>query len=504
MIISGSRTSLNIQREIRLPNIIMKNWNLIILSLVLAAVVSVEIIFLTEISLWHDEAFSALLLRYDFSEMISRIQMDVHPPLYYIILRLWTGLFTDSLFSLRMFSVFFGALAIAGFYALISKAFKNRSLSLFSSLLFALSYFQIQYAMEARMYSLGLFLVIISTHLLLRAMEEKKLKWWLLYAAAVSAGIYTHYFVAFWVMAQAIYLVIFFRKEFRSALLAYFLVLASYVPWLPTFLRQFRQVQETYWIPPIGVWSIPNTISKMTLGAELNPDKSWLALILLTIAAIVATIFFLKRMPAKEKWLFFISLVFPFLITAMLSYKRSIYIDRYFIFGFPFYILIAAGAILAINKKMARWILVSAALAGVLITFPYQWSRLGAETKPGMSAAAKYINENAKPDEKIFVSSSLVYFNFKYYNKSGIQAKLYAPDPLPHFSGTALLDEEDIIDDFGENVKKNDLVWLIDTTGFGNYRPALPLNWKKLEEKNFQDVYDYRGWVIVSKYIVNE
>ncbi|MBU4141332.1 hypothetical protein KKE99_00455, partial [Patescibacteria group bacterium] len=44
---------------------------------------------LIAVSLWHDEAFSALLIRYPFGEMIARIILDVHPPLYYIILRVW-------------------------------------------------------------------------------------------------------------------------------------------------------------------------------------------------------------------------------------------------------------------------------------------------------------------------------------------------------------------------------------------------------------------------------
>ena len=475
---------------------------LIILLLFALAVTLCEISNLTKVSLWHDESFSALLVKYDFSEMIARIKMDVHPPLYYIILRGWTDVFTNSLFSLRMFGVFFSFLTILGVYIFINKAFKNSLLALFASLLYALSYFQIQYAMEARMYSLGTFLVVIAGYLLLKALERKKPGWWILYAVSVSLGIYTHYFIAFWIISQAIYLICFFRKEFKFALLAYSLVLISYVPWLPTFFKQFNQVQETYWIPAMSIWSIPNTFSKMTSGAVVDPSKSWFFLVLLTILIAVATIFFLKKTQAKEKWLFFVSLVFPFLVAAILSYKRSIYIDRYFIFGFPFYLLILASAILAINKKSVRLILVSIALIGASITFPCQWNSLHVEKKPGMSAAAKYVNENTEPDEKIFVSSSLIYFTFKYYNRSGIQAKLYAPGPMPHFSGTALLSKEDVITDFSEETKKGDIVWMVNTTGFGNYQPTLPQNWVKENEKGFEEVNAYQGWIVIAKYKV--
>ena len=475
---------------------------LIILSAAALLVTLLEIFNLTKISLWHDESFSALLVQYDFSEMIARIKMDVHPPMYYVILRLWTDIFPNSLFSLRMFSVLFSFLAIFGVYVLVNKAFKNVTLSLLASLLYALSYFQIQYAMEARMYSIGTFLVIVSCYFLLKALEAKKMRWWLIYAAAVSLGIYTHYFIAFWIISQAIYLVCFFRKELKFALLAYLLVLVSFLPWLPTFLKQFSQVQETYWIPAMNISSIPNTFSKMTLGASLDPAKNWPVLILLTILIVIAVILFLKKTRGKEKWLFFFSLIFPFFITAILSYKRSIYIDRYFIFGFPFYLLILAGAILAINKRIAKYIIIFGAVAGFLITFPYQWDRLNVGEKPGMSAAAKYLNENAEPNEKIFVGSSLIYFTLKYYNESDILPKLYAPGPMPHFSGTALLSKEDIIADFLKETKKGDSVWMMNTTGFGNYQPTVPENWQKIEEKNFQEVYDYQGRIILTKYIV--
>src|SRR6267154_6515063 len=62
----------------------------------------------TMISLWHDEAFSALMIRYPWGEMFYRLGLDVHPPAYYIFLRFWHNIFGDSLLSLRGMSIFFG------------------------------------------------------------------------------------------------------------------------------------------------------------------------------------------------------------------------------------------------------------------------------------------------------------------------------------------------------------------------------------------------------------
>ncbi len=487
----------------------------LILFLTITAVTIVELYNLTAISLWHDESFSALLIKYNFNEMIVRIKMDVHPPFYYILLRVWNFFFGNSLFSLRLFSVLFSILATISIYIFVKQAFKNRNLALFSSLLFALSYFQIQYAIEGRMYSLGTFLVIISSYFLLKAIETKKWNWWLFYAIATSLGIYTHYFVAFWIFAQGLYLIYAIyqeakfsiaawlkNKNFQLGLSSYILVTVSYIPWLGTFIKQTAQVQQDYWIPPINIWSIPNTFAKMTGGEIVDPAKSWYVLAFLMAMIFLAIILFLKKNQVREKWLIFFLLIIPFLLTVVLSIKRPIYVDRYFIFGFPFYWIVIAGAILLIENKRAKDFLIIIAILGVSITFPVRWNKIDIEKKPGMAGASSYLNQEFKPNEKIFAGSSFVYFTFKYYNQTNTNPRLYAPGHMPHYSGTALLSPEDIITDFNKETKKDDIVWMINTTGFGNYQPTIPDNWVKEDEKGFQDAYPHLGWIIISRYKV--
>jgi hypothetical protein len=252
----------------------------------------------------------------------------------------------------------------------------------------------------------------------------------------------------------------------------------------------------------MSIWSIPNTFSKMTIGLTLNPAELWYFLIFLVVMILLTIFFFLKKYSEKEKWLIFLLLILPFLLTVILSYKRSIYIDRYFILGFPYYPIFIAGAILLIKNKLVRKFFIAATIVGAFLTFPINWSILDVEKKPGMAAATKYINQEAKPNEKIFVGSSLIYFVFKYYNQTPISPKLYAPDLLPHFSGTALLSKEDTIADFNQETKKDDIVWMVNTTGFGNYQPLIPNNWVKEKEYGFEEVQPYQGWIIVTKYKV--
>jgi len=494
----------------------MSNKRIILLLLLALSIpAALQLYNLTATALWHDEAFSALLIQYDIKEMIYRIGLDVHPPLYYLLLKGWAAFFGNSLLVLRLFSVFFGVITVLAVYAFVKEAFQSRKLAFFSSALLAFSSFQIQYAMEARMYTLGTFLTVVSSYFLLRALKLKHWLWWFFYALAVSAGIYSHYFVIFWVIAQGIFIIYWLFKEakfnfiewlknknFQLALTAYLFTIISFLPWLNIFLKQTRQVQESYWIPPMNIWSIPATVFKMTTGEGIDVSRYWYLLFFLMTIALALVVYFLKKTKTSAKWLIFLLLTIPFLAVSALSLKTSVYIDRYFIFSLPFYLILMAGAVLVIRNKWAKNILVVLAILSSLIAFPIRWTNLNVEKKPGMAEAASYLNQQVKSGDKIYVGSSFVYFTFKYYNQTGIHPKLYIPGSLPHFSGTALLSPEDTIKDFYQGIKKGDIIWMINTTGFGNYQPSLPNNWVKIDEKGTQDVHDYRGWIVVTKYQV--
>ncbi len=565
------------------------------LLIILIAATILRVYNLTAISLWHDEAFSALLVKYNLSEMMYRIALDVHPPFYYLVLRSWDLFFGNSLFSIRMFSVLFGVLIVLGTYLLVKEIFKNNRLALFACLIVAVNPFQIQYASEARMYTLGTFLIIFSSYFLLKAIgsiksstegdipecrlqnEQKNNNkvYWLLYILFASAAIYTHYYIFFSIFAQALFVVFYcilqttsgfnlnFNKSskveksqipifksqtnsnnqnpkskivlnfehlnfrfiwnlvlwildliklfkrfaktliknnlFRYSSAAYFLIALLYLPWLKTFLKQTGQVQENYWIPAMNFWSIPNTFYKMTFELPINFLKTEyiLAVLMLIISAVI--IFVLKKKKQPAKWLIFFSLIIPFVIASIFSLKTSVYLDRYFIFVSAFYLIFIALGIFLVKNKFTKTVIAAAIILGCLCGFIYNWNSLNIQNKPGMAGAAAYLNQEVAPKDKIFVGSSFVYFTFRYYNQTSVSPKLYAPGELSHFSGTALLSNEDIIKNF-QGVKKGEIIWLINTTGFGNFQPEVPSNWIKLEEKSFQDAYDYRGWIIVSKY----
>ena len=89
---------------------------------------------------------------------------DIHPPLYYITLKFWIGLFSDSIFSMRALSVLLSILSIFFIYR-ISKLFIKSDLQIILILLlYAVSPLNIYYSQEVRMLNLNLFLCLGSVY----------------------------------------------------------------------------------------------------------------------------------------------------------------------------------------------------------------------------------------------------------------------------------------------------------------------------------------------------
>ena len=298
----------------------------------------------TAVALWHDEAFSALYIRdYGWAEMMHRIGLDVHPPLYYILLKFWSYIFGHSLISLRGLSIVLGVLTIWAGYLLARKITKSEKIALFASLLLAINPFQIQYALEARMYTLGTFLALFSSYLLLLALESKMLKYWIWYAIFGAACLYTHYFLFFTVAAQglyAIYWLICNKTQFKQVAGSFVLMLVLYLPWIPSFLVQNQRVSENYWIPAMDRWSIPGTIWKMAFGGEL-PGR--FSLVLSAIVACIAIYYYFRKTKDTTKIFVLLSLLVPFLGSIALSLKTAIFLDRYFVFSWLFFFIMIGG-----------------------------------------------------------------------------------------------------------------------------------------------------------------
>ena len=135
---------------------------------------------LSQYSLWYDEVFSVIAARSSWGEMFRQILIDrVHPPVFYVCLKVWIAVIGDSIVRLRLFSVFFSSVTLVPVWNCLKRTRLSPSISLALLLAIACNPFLIFYAQEVRMYALLGFLAACSLSLYL-ADEENQTELWLL------------------------------------------------------------------------------------------------------------------------------------------------------------------------------------------------------------------------------------------------------------------------------------------------------------------------------------
>ncbi len=208
-------------------------------------------------SFWNDEGNSARLSERSVSLIVEGTASDVHPPLYYLLLRGWRDMVGESEFGLRSLSAFAGVVLAAAVYGLGRALFRREHGPAWAAALAAAVHpALVYYSQEARMYELLALLAVLSTLLLLRLLprlvSRRRLAAFVTaggYALAVAAGLYIHYFFPAVLAAQGAIVLLWLawpgreeeggrlRAAGRWAAVTTVAVLL-YLPWVPIFVRQ--------------------------------------------------------------------------------------------------------------------------------------------------------------------------------------------------------------------------------------------------------------------------
>lgn len=191
-------------------------------------------------SLWEDEGWTMLLSQGPGLDDVTRtMAADQHPPLYFVLFRLWRNAAGDSEFAGRYLGVLFGMLAVAGM-AQLGRTLFSPAAGLLAALVVALADLHIDLSQEIRHYGLLATFTVYSSLFYVR--------WWrrptrpnrIGYVLCSLGLIYTHYLGAFVLLAQAIHLVLLARPRRRlvEGILLLGLVGLGFLPWLPVVIDQ--------------------------------------------------------------------------------------------------------------------------------------------------------------------------------------------------------------------------------------------------------------------------
>ncbi|MCD8290174.1 MAG: hypothetical protein LUC91_01575, partial [Prevotella sp.] len=208
---------------------------------------------------WQDEIYAIRLSSLNFTDSIDITAHDVHPPLYYIMLKVWLFVLsfgTNDIYVIAALSRLFSVVAYVLTALLCLKKsigggdFYVRWLLL---LCFCTSYALLTYGLAIRMYSWALFFVTASFLYAREAMHGRNgWKTWIIITFFSICAAYTHNFALISVSIIWLILLVWFCLYNRRILLRWVVCAVifamAYLPWMTVLLQQTRQVFANYWI----------------------------------------------------------------------------------------------------------------------------------------------------------------------------------------------------------------------------------------------------------------
>jgi 4-amino-4-deoxy-L-arabinose transferase-like glycosyltransferase len=239
-------------------NMLTKNKLLIFLLIFVAAI----FFYLFNIGfsdLWSDEIYTKSMLEGSLSDFYTKLTNDLHPPLYYLGLRLFTALFGLSPFVLRLFSVLGVLSTLLLGYLAGQRVFGKQGAIYFCLMLISVPMLA-AYSHQARMYTWATFSIIgvfIYSYLFIKT--EKRHDLVFLFVFTILA-MYIHYYsmVAAFVanVFVFLYLILNKSKKWLDHLFSLLFEIVLFLPWVFMFIIQVKKVQHAFWAPPVSLNTI--------------------------------------------------------------------------------------------------------------------------------------------------------------------------------------------------------------------------------------------------------
>lgn len=310
---------------------------IVILAGVLATLIALAIG--VQQSVWFDEAYSVRVAQQSLGDLLSLTALDTHPPLYYMILKLWAGIGGWGEVWLRLLSaLFYGGSVIVG--ALLARRLFNAKTALFTLPFLLLAPLLVRYGFEIRGYAMASFIGISATYVMVRAQADKRWQWWALYAVLVAAGMMTLYYTALLWLAHLVWLIASQKHSLKDLvrapwLWAYVGSVILFSPWMSTFLSQL----ENGALAPISqAMTLDNLLGIVTFNTlyqptwQLDPLNSIAALfVIVAVISVVVTMWRSLRTRSEKQaaQLLTLYILVPIIILTIISLFRPMYVERY-------------------------------------------------------------------------------------------------------------------------------------------------------------------------------
>jgi mannosyltransferase len=219
---------------------------------------------------WIDEGLSVGISGHPLSHIPGLLRQDGSPPLYYLLLSVWMGVFGNGEADTHAMSVAFALFTVPAAWFAARALFGDRA-AWIAALLTAINPFLTYYAQETRMYSLVALLSTIVTGTFVVVFVQGRRRWLPVFSVSLALLAYAHNWGLFLGLGTVVALGPLWRASadrralLRDAGLAYGLTGLLYLPWIPILLSQARHTGAP-WAEAPKLQDILNGLSTLLGG----------------------------------------------------------------------------------------------------------------------------------------------------------------------------------------------------------------------------------------------
>lgn len=353
--------------------------------------------------LWWDEGYSIYFATESWARMLGLTARDIHPPLYYALLSLWTGpIGAPTPVQARLLSVLIGVAALPVMAWLARTYFPGQKRVARLAVLFLLiSPLHLFYSQEIRMYGLAMIFGMAATGQFWRVLQRPTRAAGSWYVVWALAALYTLYYTAILLLAHGIWLLWATRRQrarLWHGLALYAAIGVGYLPWLlyagPKLVSYVGDKVQADQDRPLGFLEyMTRHLVALVRGHLLPTDPRlagavvWVGIAALVMGGIALVLFFLSRRNGEQSndakqpddgalQALALFVLLPVAIAFLLNLRLPFFPEggeRLLLFVVPYALLLTAAAVdgtwqRAHVGKMAAGLLVGAGLLGV-VTF---------------------------------------------------------------------------------------------------------------------------------------
>ena len=309
-----------------------------------------------------DEPFTVFWATRPLGEFWEMLRTENNPPLYFLLIKAWTGCVPLEEAWLRVPSALFSVLTIWPLF-LLARRLGNSAMAGAACLLFTLNNHQYAYAHEVRAYSLLLLLTTVAAWLVVRGPGASWVRSTVLLTTVLAAMVWTHFFgwLVIGLLGVCVLTVPELRDERRRLLLAVVIAVVVFLPYgFIFFQRAGESIAQGTWVKAHGAEEIWHMVRRWS-----NQPVVTLLLLLPLLVVLIR-----ERLGSYALRFALVWWLLPLFGLWLVQWWVPAYVDRYLLFAsIGFYLAAAYALVNLMSAEWMRWAAPLIAITAMAFTF---------------------------------------------------------------------------------------------------------------------------------------